>query len=242
MTGALFAPSDPAFSDADARPAQAAPAAAASAASSESTSMVFTRLGGWRGLIDGAVPPMVFVAANATAGLLGAGDHALQVAAAAALLTAGLLGAVRMAGGHTVSGVSRGLVALVLAIGVALWTGRARDFFLLGIAADAFYCLALIATVLVGRPAIGYAYTALFRSGRGWRTHARLRRVMTVATLGWAGMYAVRTATQAALYAADQPELMGLAKIALGWPVTALAVIWTLQAARRTSARDCSPS
>ncbi len=212
------------------------------AAGHESTSEVLTRLGGWRGLVDGAVPPMIFVAANATAGLLGSGDHALHVAAGAALLTAGALGAVRVAGGHTVSGVLRGLVGLALAVAVALWTGRARDFFLPGIYADAFYCVALLATALAGRPAVGYAYAALFRSARGWRTDQPLRRVLTVATLGWAGLYSVRAVTQLALYAADEPELLGLAKTALGWPLTALAVLWTLRAARRTSRGHCLPA
>ena len=206
---------------------------------SETTADLFTRLGGWRGLVDGAVPPMVFVAVNATAGLAGAGRHALPVAAGAALLTAGVLGAARISGGHTLSGVLRGLAGLVLAVTVALWTGRARDFFLPGIYVDAVYCLVLIATVLVGRPAIGYAYAAMFPSGRGWRTHPRLRRVMTAATVGWAGLYAVRAGTQMTLYAADQPELLGLAKTALGWPLTALAVVWTMRAARRTGPEDC---
>ena len=61
---------------------------------------------------------------------------------------------------------------------------------------------------------------------------------MTVATLGWAAVYAVRAVMQMALYAADQPQLLGLAKIALGWPLTALAVLWTVRAARRTRQTD----
>jgi hypothetical protein len=208
----------------------------------ESPSQVLRRLGGWRGLVDGAVPPMVFVAVNATAGLIGADGHALQVAAGAALVTAGALGAIRVAGGHTLSGVLRGLATLILAVAVALWTGQARDFFLPGIYVDASYCVALTATALVGRPAIGYAYAALFRSARGWRTDPLLRRVLTVATLGWAGLYLVRAVTQMALYAADEPELLGLAKTGLGWPLTALSVLWTLRAARLTRPGRCSPA
>ena len=61
-------------------------------------------------------------------------------------------------------------------------------------------------------------------------------------TLGWAGLYSVRAVTQLALYAADEPELLGLAKTALGWPLTALAVLWTLRAARRTSRGHCLPA
>lgn len=204
------------------------------------TTDVFVRLGGWRGLVDGAVPPMVFVAVNAAAGLADAGHHALLVAAGAAMLSAGVLGAARIRGGYPVSGVLRGLAGLVLAVAVALWTGQARDFFLPGIYVDAFYAVLLLGTVLVGRPAIGYAHAALFRSGRGWRTDPRLRRIMAAATVGWAGLYAVRAVTQMMLYAADQPELLGLAKTVLGWPMTALAVVLTLRAARRGRPEDCS--
>ena len=209
----------------------------------ETTADVFVRLGGWRGLVDGAVPPMVFVAVHAVAGLAGAGTRALPVAASAAMLTAGVLGVARYRSGHSLSGVLRGLAGLVLALAFALWTGQARDFFLPGIYVDAFYAFALIATALIGRPAVGYAYAALFRSGRGWRGHPRLRRVMTAATVGWAALYAARAVTQTAMYAADQPELLGLAKTALGWPLTALAAAWTVRAARRTGPEDCpSPS
>lgn len=209
---------------------------------SEATADVFDRLGGWRGLVDGAVPPMVFVAVHAAAGLAGAGSHALPVAAGAALLTAGALGIARFGSGHSLSGVLRGLAGLALALAFALWTGQARDFFLPGIYVDAFYAVVLMATALVGRPVIGYVYAALFRSARGWRSHARLRRIMTAATLGWAVLYAVRAITQTALYAADQPELLGLVKTALGWPLTALAVVWTLRAAGQTRPEDCSSS
>jgi hypothetical protein len=54
---------------------------------------------------------MVFVAVNATAALLGAGDYGL-LAARTALLTAGILGAAQVAGAHTDSGVIHELVAL----------------------------------------------------------------------------------------------------------------------------------
>lgn len=197
---------------------------------------VLDRLGGRRGLIDGAVPPLVFVAANAVAGLAGLHERAVLVASGAAVATAAGLGGLRVVEGRSVAGVLRGLAGLVVAVAVVLWTGQARDFFLPGIYVDAFYAAALAGSALVGHPAVGHAYAALFGVGSSWRADRRLRRVMAMATWGWALVYVVRVAVQLALYRIDEPELLALAKLALGWPLTAVAVLLTLRAARRVRA------
>jgi hypothetical protein len=61
---------------------------------------------------------------------------------------------------------------------------------------------------------------------------------MAVATWGWALAYALRVAVQVFLYRLDEPELLALAKLALGWPLTAVAVVLTLRAARRATPRS----
>lgn len=194
---------------------------------------VLDRLGGRRGLVDGAAPPLVFVAANAVGGLAGLGDRAVLVAAGTAAATAAGLATRRVTEGGSVAGVLRGLAGLVVAVAVVLWTGQARDFFLPGMYVDAVYAVALGGSALVGHPAVGHAYAALFRVGRAWRDDRRLRRVMAVATWGWALVYVLRVAVQLLLYRLDQPELLALAKLALGWPLTAVAVVLTLRAAQR---------
>lgn len=193
---------------------------------------VLDRLGGWQGFVDGAVPPLLFVAANTAAGLAGHGDRALPIAAATAGASTAALALMRLATGQPLTGVLRGVAGLVLAVGFALWTGRARDFFLPGIFVDGFYAVALTVSALVGRPAVGYAYAALFGI-RGWRERHALRKLFAVATIGWALVYMTRFAVQALFYGQDEPELLALAKLALGWPVTAVAVILTIRVARR---------
>lgn len=197
---------------------------------------VLDRLGGRRGLVDGAAPPLVFVAANAASGLAGLGDVAVLVAAGAAAVTAAGLAALRVAEGGSIAGVLRGLAGLVVAVAVASWTGHARDFFLPGMYVDALYAVALAGSALVGHPAVGHAYAVVFQVGRTWRDDRRLRRVMAVATWGWALTYALRVAVQLLLYRLDEPELLALAKLALGWPLTAVAVVLTLRAVRRARA------
>lgn len=194
-------------------------------------------LGGRRGLVDGAVPPIVFVAVNALAGL-GGSAHALYVAVVAAATTALAVLAHRARRGESLKGGVRGMAGLAVAVAFAAWTGQARDFFLPGIYVDAAYAAAFAGSAVVGRPAVGYLYAALFRTGSSWRGDRRLRRVLAAATYGWSLVFAVRTAVQAAFYRADQPELLALAKLALGWPLTAVAIAATL-AAIRWSGRDC---
>ncbi|MDZ5623655.1 DUF3159 domain-containing protein [Nocardioides sp. HM23] len=117
---------------------------------------------------------------------------------------------------------------------LALWTGRARDFFLPGMVVDGIYAAVLTVSVLLGRPAVGCAYAALF-GARAWRHDRRLQRVFATATLGWALVYGLRFSVQWLFYRNDEPELLALAKVGLGWPVTAAATILTVRALRTAS-------
>ena len=199
---------------------------------------VLTLLGGRQGIVDGALPPILLVAVNALAGLAGM-PHPLLWASAAALTAGGLTLLRRRATGGSTAGASRGLVALGLALGLALVTGQAKDFFLPGMLVDAAYGVALAGSVLVGRPLVGYLHVLLLGGRRDWRSTPSMRRLFALATLGWAGVYAVRAGAQLRFYLADQPELLGLAKVLLGWPLTALGVTLTLAALRRVGAHDC---
>jgi hypothetical protein len=164
----------------------------------------------------------------------------LHVAVAGAAATALVVLAHRARRGESLRGGLRGLAGLAVAVAFAAWTGRARDFFLPGIYVDAVYGAAFAVSAMVGRPVVGYLYATLFRAGSSWRGDRRLRRVLTAATYGWSLVFVVRAGVQAAFYRADQPELLALAKIALGWPLTAASVAATL-AAVRWARSDCEP-
>lgn len=196
-------------------------------------------LGGRRGLVDGAVAPIVFVAVNAVLGLTTYAPQALTWAIAASTTTALGMLLVRSRRGESMGGGLRGLAGLAVAIGFAAWTGQARDFFLPGIYVDAAYAMAFAGSAFVGRPLVGYVYASLFRMGRTWRSHRRLRRTLTAATHGWAAVCGLRTLVQVLLYRADQPELLAVAKLLLGWPLTVTALLLTLAAARWARKGDC---
>jgi hypothetical protein len=196
-------------------------------------------LGGRRGLVDGAVPPVAFVAVNAVTRLTAQAPQALAWAGATSFTLALAIVLVRARRGESLGGGLRGMAGLAVAIGFAAWTGQARDFFLPGIYVDAAYGAAFAASALVGRPVVGHVYASLFRLGRTWRSQARLRRTLTIATYAWASVFGVRASAQALLYQADEPELLALVKLALGWPLTAAALVLTLAAASRARRGHC---
>lgn len=198
-------------------------------------------IGGRRGVIDGALPPIVFVATNALSGLVTHRSTALTVAASASVGVAAVLVLLRLLRREPLKQAAQGLVGLSLAVGFAVWSGEARDFFLPGMYVDAVYGVAFAVSVLVGRPLVGVIYGLIFQTGKTWRRDRRLRRIFTIATMGWAAAYALRTVVQVLLYDADRPELLAVSKLVLGWPLTALVVGLTLGAVRRAQRGQSAP-
>jgi hypothetical protein len=196
-------------------------------------------LGGRRGIVDGALPPLMFVAVNAVAGTQLPRPEALSYAIGGAVSVGlGIIG-IRMLRREPLRQALGGLIGLAIAVAFALGWGEARSFFLPGIYVDAAYAAILAGSVAVGRPLIGALWGLVFRSGGEWRSDPRLRRRFAVATLGWSLVYATRAVAQAAFYVDDSPGFLAVTKLVLGWPLTALAVVLTLAYVRRV--RTLSP-
>ena len=89
-------------------------------------------IGGKRGIIDGALPPLVFVVANGIATTRGGRSSALALAIGAALGTGAALVVLRLVRRETLKQALRGLAGLAVAVAFALHSGEARSFFLPG--------------------------------------------------------------------------------------------------------------
>jgi hypothetical protein len=194
-------------------------------------SQVLGALGGPRGVAEGGLPPLVFVVANAVAGARP--TTAIGAAGAAALVVVGL----RLVRRETLRPVLGGLLGLAVAVTFAALSGDARDFFLPGIYVDAAYGMGFLASAVVGRPLVGTIYGVLFRQQRSWRADPRLRRLFTIATVGWSMVFALRAGVQGLLYAADEPGLLAAGKLALGWPLSVVGALLTLAAVSRATPR-----
>jgi hypothetical protein len=196
-------------------------------------------LGGTRGLVDGGLPPLVFVAVNAVAGAQTTRPTALAAAIGAAATTGLGIVALRRVRKESLRQALGGLAGLTVAVLFAVTSGEARGFFLPGILVDAGYGVVFAGSALIGYPLVGTLYGLLYRR-RDWRDDPRLRRLFLLATFGWSAVFAVRAGVQAFLYREDLPGLLAVGKLLLGWPLTIAAVALTLAAVGRATRRSAA--
>jgi Protein of unknown function (DUF3159) len=185
------------------------------------------QLGGIGGLVASVIPVVVFVAVNPLAGLVPAIWASLGVAVA--------LGAWRLIRREAVQPALSGILGVALCAFIAYRTGEARGFFLYGIWYSLIAGLALVASVAVRRPLVGVLWSVLNGSDFGWRTNRRAMLGYDVATLVWAVFLLARFVVQRYLYDLQQTEWLGVARLAMGLPLTALAALVTLWAIRRAA-------
>jgi len=195
------------------------------------------QLGGKRGLVDSGLPAVVFVGVNSLVDVFTARSVALRWAIISAVVCGVGIIALRLARKEHVRQAMSGFLGLAIAVFFAARSGEARDFFKPGIYINVAYCGAFLVSALIGRPIVGAIYGALDGLGDTWRTVTRLRRVFTVATIGWAAVFGMRAIVQVSFYNADRPGLLAISKLLLGWPVTIAAVAVTVSYVRRSHHR-----
>jgi Protein of unknown function (DUF3159) len=190
------------------------------------TPTLLEQLGGVGGLVSSVVPVMVFVAVNPLAGL--------QLAIWASLGVAVAVGAWRRLRREPLQPAVSGILGVAVCAFIAYRTGEARGFFLYGIWYSLVAGLMLMLSVVVRRPLVGVLWTMLNGSGFGWRADRRARFGFDVATMVWAVFLLARFAVQHYLYDLRQVEALGVARLVMGLPLTAVAALVTIWAIRRT--------
>lgn len=117
-----------------------------------------------------------------------------------------------------------GLIGIALSAGLALWTGRAEENFVLGFVINGVWLVALIVSLAVRRPLIGII-TGLLTGDHAWRSDPAKRTVLTVTTWLWVGLFALRLGVQVPLYLTEQAAALAATKLLMGLPLYA-AVLW----------------
>lgn len=182
-----------------------------------------------------AVPSAVFAAVTSWSGL----PYGVLAGCAAAL---GLTVAAALRGLSVVRAAS-GLVGVAVACSIAWLTGSAAGIFLPDIWWSLLACLILLGSVAVGFPLAGVVWSLARREPMVWRGDGPSRRALAVATLACAAVFGARFAVQRRLYATDEIGWLAAAKIAMGLPLTLLAIgvlAWAIRTAERR--RSVPPS
>ncbi|MBV1851512.1 DUF3159 domain-containing protein [Catellatospora tritici] len=199
------------------------------------------QLGGWRGLFESSIPVIVFVLANVLLGLKWpTGQLALKWAVGAAVATALGIAVIRLAQRRPVRHAINGLFGIALGAWLAWNSGDARDFYLPGIILSVVYGVAMIASIALRQPLVGWIWTVVANGGLSdWREDQRMVRTFSWLTGLWAAIYLLKAAVQSLLYLADQATALGVARIVLGYPPYALLLavsIWAVRRVRRDQA------
>jgi hypothetical protein len=195
------------------------------------------QLGGVRGMVESSIPVLAFVIVTTVWEL----RPALIISVATALLIAGYRLYRRQSVRHAVNG----LVGIGIGALVAWRTGSPKDFYVPGILFSLGYGLAMVASVIARRPLVGWIWSVIADRGRTrWFDDSGLRRTFGWLTLLWAATYLAKVGVNSWVYFAEglseleKANILGIMRIALGFPPYALLVALTVWAVRRHTRLD----
>lgn len=187
-------------------------------------------IGGWRGLIDSALPSMLFI-------LVFVFQKNLNNALIASLVLGGVLLIIRLFERKSLTQVFSGFIGLSISVFLTWRTKDASNFFLTGIITNGIYGFFLLISVLIRKPLIGYLVGSLVGDTSGWLKHPLLVRAYTTVTWLWVAVFGLRLLVQIPLYLNDNIALLGTVKIFMGWPLYLFAVWLTYQIVQTARAK-----
>lgn len=180
--------------------------------------MLDQAIGGWRGLFDTGLPVMVFVIVYPLTG------QNLRQATISALAAAAVIAVWRLVRRQKLTQIASGFLGVLISAYLAGRTGKAEDFFLVGILTNIGYGLAFLLSIVAGWPLIGLVVGALQGDVTGWRKDPVARTVYRTASWLWVALFFGRLSVTVPLYLAGQVEALGVAKVLLSWPPFLLVV------------------
>ena len=182
------------------------------------------QMGGISGLIYSALPVMVLVPVSTAFGLLPALIAALSVAAGILIW--------RLVRRDSVKPALAGFLGVGISALIAWLVGASKGFFLLGIWTSLIWATVFGLSVLIRRPIVGYVWSWVNGHDRSWRRSRRAVLAFDAATLTWVLVFGARFIVQHHLYDADRTGWLGVARIAMGWPLAAIGALVTYLAIR----------
>lgn len=209
--------------DADPRARSGAPAEVDSQALGVDRAMLDQAVGGWRGMIDSGLPAAVFVIAYVVTA------QQLRLSLVAAVFSGAVIAVLRLVRREPQQQVAAGFMGVAISAFIATRTGRAEDFFLVGIVINVVYLIGYGVGTAFRWPPLGLIVGYFRGDATGWRSDPRQYRAYATASWIWAGMFAVRLLVQVPIYVLGAVELLGVAKLVMGWPLFLLCAYLSYQ-------------
>ena len=198
-------------------------------------------LGGRRGMVEAAVPTIMFTAVWLT-------TRELRTALVVSVAAAGALLVVRLVQRSTIQFVVNALFGIGLgwlfvtlsARGGASEDEQALAYFLPGILYNSGYAVVLALTCLVGWPVVGFMVGSVTGDVTGWHEDRQVVRLCTRLTWLLVLPCVVRAGVQGPIWLAGNGgtldadtaiALLGVLKVVLGWPLqlaALAAMVWLL--------------
>ncbi|WP_341942072.1 DUF3159 domain-containing protein [Microbacterium sp. LWH10-1.2] len=190
--------------------------------SASTQKVVWSAMGGWRGILESVLPSLAFVI------LFTIRPEPLVLALGVSVGLAAVFTIIRLLQKSPPSAAIGGLVAAAAAAGLALWTGRGQDNFVPGLITNAAYGTVLLISALIGWSLIGLAVGFLMGDGTAWRRDRRKKRAFLWLGIAWSALFFARLAVQFPLYLAGEVTALGTLKLIMGLPLFApmIAVTW----------------
>lgn len=182
------------------------------------------QMGGLSGLIYSALPVAVLVPVNTAFGLLPALLAALGVATGILIW--------RLIRHDSARPAVAGFLGVGISALIAWVVGASKGYFLLGIWTSLVWAVVFGVSIVIRRPVVGYVWSWVTGHDRGWRGSRRAVLAFDAATLTWVAVFGSRFAVQHHLYEADETGWLGVARIAMGWPLAAIGALVTYLAIR----------
>jgi hypothetical protein len=190
-----------------------------------------TAVGGVRGLAESVLPGFAFLIVYAI-------TKELVPSVVIPVLVGLVFVVLRLVQRQSLAMSFAGILGVAISAGLALVTGKAESNFIPGIVINLVCLVGLLVTLVIRRPLIGLIVGLLLPqdedgTGTDWRADPGKRRVLTVATWLWVGLFALRLVIEIPLYLTAQVELLAGIKLITGVPLYA-AMLWVTWLLTRT--------
>jgi len=173
---------------------------------------ILSAVGGKKGLIDAGFPALVFlISFNITKDLWNS--------LIASIIISAILTIIRLVMKDTIQHALSGLFGVAICAFFATKTGKAENFYLPGLIINVVYGSLYLFLNLIKLPILGLILGPILGENLAWRKDPIRRAAYINAGWLWVGLFFGRLAVQYPLYRAGNVEMLGIARLVMGYPL-----------------------